>query len=279
MHQVTSSPSMTKQSVILSPKFDSYTAAYWEQGTGSPILFLHGFMGKSECWQTLVANLSTRHRCIGLDLLGCGESSKPMIRYDIARMVAFVRGFVAEMEIEPCAIVGHSLGGWIASAYGLAYPNTLTHLILLAPAGIRDDSFCGRYDHLRPLLWRTPVVDWALRLMQPIAFLAGKHKDLQKILWIRHELNTQPAPRSFLLDRMRPEDAIDTVEKEIDQLQVPTLVITGDTDETIPLWHSQTYAEKIPNAQMVILPEADHSLPQHYAPQLAEHITPFLDRL
>ncbi|PSB05660.1 alpha/beta hydrolase, partial [filamentous cyanobacterium CCP2] len=92
-------------------------------------------------------------------------------------------------------------------------------------------------------------------------------------------LNTQPAPRSFLLDRMRPEDAIDTVEKEIDQLQVPTLVITGDTDETIPLWHSQTYAEKIPNAQMVILPEADHSLPQHYAPQLAEHITPFLDRL
>ncbi|PSB55885.1 alpha/beta hydrolase, partial [filamentous cyanobacterium CCP1] len=53
----------------------------------------------------------------------------------------------------------------------------------------------------------------------------------------------------------------------------------GDTDETIPLWHSQTYAEKIPNAQMVILPEADHSLPQHYAPQLAEHITPFLDRL
>ncbi|PSB14015.1 alpha/beta hydrolase, partial [filamentous cyanobacterium CCP2] len=189
---------MTKQSVILSPKFNSYTAAYWEQGTGSPILFLHGFMGKSECWQTLVANLSTRHRCIGLDLLGCGESSKPMIRYDIARMVAFVRGFVEAMEIEPCAIVGHSLGGWIASAYGLSYPNTLTHLILLAPAGIRDDSFCGRYDHLRPLLWRTPVVDWALRLMQPIAFLAGKHKDLQKILWIRHELHTQPSPRSFL---------------------------------------------------------------------------------
>lgn len=267
---------IVKQHLTIAVGQETYRAAYWEQGTGSPILFLHGFMGQSECWQLLVAQLSSHYRCIGLDMLGCGESSKPMIRYDIARLVAFVRGFVEGLNLGACAIVGHSLGGWVASAYALAYPQAVTHLVLLAPAGIRDDSFCGRYDHLRPLLWQTPIVDWVLWILQPIARLSGQSQDLQKILWIRRELNAQPAPRSFLVDRMRPEDAIDTVEKEIHQLQIPTLVMTGDCDETIPLWHSQTYANEIANAQIIILPNADHSLPQKNAPEVAGAIAPFL---
>jgi len=79
-----------------------------------------------------------------------------------------------------------------------------------------------------------------------------------------------------LLDRLRPEDAIDTVEKDIYRLQVPTLVITGDRDETIPLWHSQTYANEIPDAKLAIIPGADHALPQKYAAELASLILPFL---
>ncbi|MBC7971830.1 MAG: alpha/beta hydrolase, partial [Verrucomicrobia bacterium] len=86
----------------------------------------------------------------------------------------------------------------------------------------------------------------------------------------------QPAACSFLLDRLRPEDAIDTVEKEIHRLNVPTLVITGDRDETIPLWHSETYANEIPNAKLAIIPDADHALPQKHAAELASLIVPFL---
>lgn len=266
---------------------DTYQAAYWETGKGTPILFLHGFMGQSECWQPLVSTLlesqlyesqpQEHYRCICLDMLGFGDSSKPMIRYDIAKLVAFVKASLDALGIESCAIVGHSLGGWVASAYALAYPEAVTHLILAAPAGIRDDSFCGRYDHLRPLLWQIPIVDWALWLAQPIAKLSGQLEGLQQIRWIRQELNNQPAPRSFLLDRLRPEDAIDTVEKEIHQLQVPTLVITGDRDETIPLWHSETYANTVPDAQLAIIPDADHALPQRYATELAALIMPFVD--
>lgn len=251
-------------------------AAFLETGSGTPLLMLHGFMGSSACWLPLMSQLQAQFRCVALDLLGFGESAKPAITYDIAQEVAFVRQFIAARGLESCYLVGHSFGGWVAAAYALAYPAAVKGLILAAPAGIRDDSFCGRYDHLRPLLWQTPLVDWALNLVQPLARWQGKAQDLEKIIWMRRELNAQPAARSFLVDRMRPEDAIDTVEKDIHRLQVPTLVITGDRDDTIPLWHSQTYAETIPNARLVVLPDADHSLPRDYAPQLAEHITPFL---
>lgn len=270
---------MQKQQIVLTVNQIRYHAAYWEAGRGLPIVFLHGFMGRGECWHPLVTSLQSHYHCICIDMLGFGDSSKPMIRYDIAKLVEFLREFVRALALDPLILVGHSLGGWVAAAYALAYPTDVSALVLAAPAGIRDDSFCGRYDHLRPLLWQTPIVDWGLWLLQPLAAISGQRESLSKIRWIRRELNNQPAPRSFLLDRMRPEDAIDTVEREIHRLKVPTLVLTGDQDDTIPIWHSETYASEIAGAQLVVIPNADHSLPQRYAIEMAEVLLPFLEQV
>jgi pimeloyl-ACP methyl ester carboxylesterase len=237
---------------------------------------LHGFLGDATCWLPLMQQLKDQVRCIGLDLLGFGDSAKPLIRYDVAQEVAFVHQVLAALKLESCYLLGHSFGGWVGAAYALAYPEAVKGLLLAAPAGIRDDSFCGRYDHLRPLLWRTPAVDWALSAAKPIASLIGQRSAVDQIAWFRRELMAQPAACSFLLDRLRPEDAIDTVEKAIHRLNVPTLVITGDRDETIPLWHSETYADEIPTAELAIIPDADHALPQKHAAELAALILPFL---
>ncbi|MGG6267329.1 alpha/beta fold hydrolase [Leptolyngbya sp. AN03gr2] len=265
-----------KKIIQIQLNFDSLNtvpAAYLEVGEGTPILMLHGFMGEASCWLPLSNHLKSNFRCIGLDLFGFGQSARPMIQYDIAKEVAFLRQVVETLNLNSFYLLGHSFGGWVSAAYSLQYPDSVKGLILAAPAGIRDDSFAGRYDHLRPILWETPAIDWGLELIKPIAGLFGQEKLIGQISWMRRELTTQPAARSFLVDRLRPEDAIDTVEKEIHRLTVPTLVITGDQDETIPLWHSETYANEIPNAKLVILPNADHSLPQKFAPELATQIT------
>ncbi|MEG4168556.1 MULTISPECIES: alpha/beta hydrolase [unclassified Microcoleus] len=253
------------------------TAAYLDIGCGRPLLMLHGFLGEKTCWLPLIELLQSQFRCISLDMLGFGESSKPEIRYDVAVEVAFVRQVVQQLNIEPCCIIGHSFGGWVASAYSLKYPNSVSSLVLAAPAGIRDDSFCGQYDALRPLLWETPAVDWALQLAKPFASLAGKSEQLQQISGWRRELMSQPVARSFLMSRMRPEDAVDTVEKEIHKLQIPTLVIAAESDETIPLWHCESYAGEIPGAELAIIPNAAHGLPQTQAPIMAKLISKFLN--
>lgn len=264
--------SLTRQINIPQLAETIQNASYLDLGNGIPIIILHGFMGNKECWLPLIKHLLPHCRCISLDLLGFGESGKPKIRYDVATEVAFVRQLALKLGLDSFYILGHSFGGWVAAAYALRYPEQVKGLLLAAPAGIRDDSFCGRYDHLRPLLWQTPVVDWVLKLLQ----LSTKNATINKIAWFRRELKAQPAARSFLVDRIRPEDAIDTVEKEIHRLKVPTLVMTGDRDETIPLWHSETYAAEIPGAKLAIIPDASHSLPQDYAPQLAALILQFL---
>ena len=109
-----------------------------------------------------------------------------------------------------------------------------------------------------------------------MAIALSQQAALNQILWIRRELNAQPAARSFLVDRMRPEDAIDTVEGAIHAITVPTLVVAGAEDATIPLWHCQTYGDRIPNAQLVVLPEAGHDIPQGHTNRLVEVILPFL---
>jgi len=79
------------------------------------------------------------------------------------------------------------------------------------------------------------------------------------------------------MSRMGPEDAVDTVEKEIHQLQIPTLVIAADSDETIPLGHCQTYSNEISGAELAIIPNSTHGLSQTQAQIMAKLISKFLD--
>jgi len=257
------------------------TVSYTDVGEGLPLVFLHGFLSNKSCWDPVISLLQQDYRCIALDLLGFGASSKPQIRYDVPTMVAFVVEFLRVMAIDRAFLIGHSFGAWVGAAIALDtldQPNPLeiAGLGLIGAAGIRDDSFCGKYDRYRPLLWSTPLVDRVLSLATPLAQISGQQAELEKVQWFRAELMANPAARSFVVDRIRPEDAVDTVEKEIHRLHIPTLVIAGEEDETIPLWHSQTYAREITGAKLAIIPKASHSLPQNHPLEIYHLLQDFL---
>jgi pimeloyl-ACP methyl ester carboxylesterase len=264
---------MTKQTIELG----QYTAAYTSIGAGVPVILLHGFFGDAWTLDPIAQGLATKYCCISLELLGFGDSSKPDLRYVIGDHVEFLREFLAAKNISEFYLLGYSYGAWVAAAYAATLPPAQTatarlkSMVLLAPAGIRDDTFTGRYNFLKPLLWQTPLVDWVLGSIAPIAKLA-KYEYFGTIRAARTAISTQPAARSFLIDRLNPEDAIDTVENEIDQITIPTLVIAGEIDGTIPLWHSQTYADKIPHASLVIIAGADHDLVQTHAAEVTKSI-------
>jgi pimeloyl-ACP methyl ester carboxylesterase len=269
-------------------QLDLSYAAYLEQGTGFPVIFLHGFLGEGSCWLPVIENLP-EYRCIALDLLGFGESSKPELRYNIWHQVEFLQQFITGLGLERFYLVGHSYGGWTAAAYAIACTtgktglpqqqklllpphNALNGLMLVAPAGIRDDSFVGRYAHLRPLLWETPWIDWGLKAIAPISQVMGQQDAFAEIVTVREALLAQPVAKSFLRDRLRPEDAIDTVERDLQQIQVPSVVIAAQQDETIPLWHTQVYAEGILGAKRIVLEDAEHGLLQTHHAFIAQQI-------
>lgn len=267
---------MNKQTISLS----KYTAAYTVIGEGTPVIFLHGFFGNGLTLEPIMQELKNDYCCIGLDLLGFGDSSKPKMKYFIHHQVELLQEFIATKQIKKFHLIGYSYGGWASAAYAISQArgedlSGLQDMVLIAPAGIRDDSFVGRYDHMRPLLWDTKLVDVALGVISTFATIFGKSKEFQKIVQARHALVTQPVAKSLLCDRLRPEDAVDTVEKDIHEITIPTLVIAAEADKTIPLWHCQTYAEKIPQAKIEIIPDADHDFFLTHKEKIASMIRTF----
>ncbi|MFQ3679670.1 MAG: alpha/beta hydrolase [Pseudanabaenaceae cyanobacterium] len=246
-----------------------YEAAYWAWGEGPPLLLLHGFFGSGTGWQPVMTHLAPHFRCVALDLLGFGDSAKPDIAYHIDEAAAFVRDFIAALGWDTVPVVGYSYGGWVAAALAIRYPAAVAKLALVAPAGIRDDAFVGRYDHLRPLLWRSPVVDGALAIAR---WLQPNSPQIQQIGEFRTALQTQPVARALLCRRLRPEDAVDTVEKELHRIQAPTLVIAAEGDRTIPRWHCEAYAQGIAGARLEVVPAADHDLLQTHPAWVAQRL-------
>lgn len=102
----------------------------WE-GTGRPLVLLHGLMDDSEGWTDLAR---TTHRpCLAIDLPGFGGSDLPTRARISGYAEAIVEG-LEQLEVDGCTLVGHSLGGAVAT--GVAERTTAVHaLALLAPAG------------------------------------------------------------------------------------------------------------------------------------------------
>lgn len=106
-------------------------------GEGEPaVLLLHGFGGDLENWAAVQAALSTSHRVIAIDLPGHGLSTKTLSGASPADLAADVARAVDALGAKSVHLVGHSLGGAIALAFALAYPERTASLAMVCPAGL-----------------------------------------------------------------------------------------------------------------------------------------------
>lgn len=86
---------------------------YLEQGSGDPILFLHGMPTSSYLWRNILPALSDQARCIAPDLIGMGKSDKPDIDYRVFDHIEYVDGLIAALDLKNITIVMHGWGSVI----------------------------------------------------------------------------------------------------------------------------------------------------------------------
>jgi pimeloyl-ACP methyl ester carboxylesterase len=115
-------------------------------GNGPPIVFLHGMTWDRRIWQPVIARLSDRFRCVSVDLPGHGKSDDlpGTDDYRLDAVAARLHRLFCTLEIDRPALVGHSLGGAIASFYAAQFPVrgtiNLDQLLRLGPmmAAVKD---------------------------------------------------------------------------------------------------------------------------------------------
>jgi len=136
---------------------------YIDEGTGDPILFLHGNPTSSYLWRNIIPHVTSYGRCIALDLIGMGKSDKPDIEYRFVDHSKYVEGFINKMELKHITFVIHDWGSALGFHYAMRHEDNIKGIAfmeaIIKPA--TWDEFPKDFK-MGFRLFRTPLIGWLM---------------------------------------------------------------------------------------------------------------------
>jgi pimeloyl-ACP methyl ester carboxylesterase len=231
------------------------------QGTGPVIVLLHGFGAALDWWDDIASDLLTDHRVIRVDLIGHGGTEAPNSRYAIQRQAALVSAILDKLSVDRITLIGHSMGGEVATALAEVKPERIQRLIFIDAPPTVGNTFSILAD-----AYFAPVIG---------EFLSHFHSDAT----IRRGLAQGfapgfPVPESFVGDlkqltytafREAHEGSISyrRAKPPYERLAAltpvpPLLALTGALDAIVPPEHLQFY-KRIPGSEVAVIERAGHS--------------------
>ena len=266
-------------------EFDGQLVHFRDQGTGPPLLLLHGTASSLQTWDGWVEVLQDRFRLIRLDLPAFGLSGPPSQEaHGIEHPLDILDDLLDHLEIPKVAIAGNSLGGFIAWRYTAHRPQRVTQLILIDAAGYPFDRDpkkgqgsvfnLGRVPVLGPLLTRfTPrfLVEKGLQQVY-----ADDSKITAELIDRHYELLLREGNREALLqglqDRRNPQHEL------IPSIRQPTLLLWGEEDHWIPPSIGERFHQDLPDSELVVYESVGHAPMEETPRRTAEDAAEFLQR-
>lgn len=139
---------------------------YIDQGSGSPILFLHGNPTWLYMWRNIIPYLQNSARCIAVDLIGMGRSDKPDIGYTFLEHVDYVSQFIEKLGLTNVVLVGHDWGMAIGLQVANNHPDQVKAIAMIEPQALYP---CPSWEEFTPVeatelfqTLRDPELGWPL---------------------------------------------------------------------------------------------------------------------
>jgi 3-oxoadipate enol-lactonase len=224
-------------------------------GTGEPIVLLHGLGGTSNTWATLMPSLS-RFQTIRIDLPGAGRSHLVEGPITIASIVRAVQSVMTTLSIAKAHFIGHSMGTivatHIASSTQLARSLLLFGPLLCPPDGARANiKVRATKARNEGAIGMQAIADV---LVQASTSTESKQKRLASIAFVRETLMRQcPDGYARNCDALSDAQAADT-----SRITCPTLLVTGDDDVVSPPQAVRLMSERIVGSRLEILRGCGH---------------------
>lgn len=234
---------------------------YERRGDGEPLLVITGFAISSAIFEPILDLYAQRFDCITYDNLGAGRSGARLRPTSMPELAADAAGLLDALGVESAHVYGVSMGGMVAQELALRFPERVRGLIL-------GCTTAGGPLAVRP----------SLRELNLIAAIAAGELRKPGRPWLAAFLfspefrRAEPERVAFLLEhfhRHRPTAHgvtgqwwatvfHDTVAR-LGRIQAPTLVFHGERDVMSPLGNARLLAERIPNAELVVVPGSGHA--------------------
>lgn len=270
-------------------KVKDFDLAYIDEGISeSVLLFVHGLGSYIKAWNKNIPELKKHFRCIALDLPGYGKSSKQIHNGSVSFYVGILNEFIAKLNLKNVSLVGHSMGGEITIAYTIKYPDQISNLILIAPAGFE--------------IFYDQEIELLKKIISPeILFKTSNHQ-----IRLNYQFNFFKMPlevEDMITDRISIKTdeeffnhctivsnslfglLTEPVFDHLKELNIPTLIFFGKNDLLIPnkSIHQTTTEEiallgasKIKNSKVIMLEECGHFLQYEKPEQFNSQLISFL---
>jgi haloalkane dehalogenase len=141
---------------------------YVDEGSGNPILFLHGNSTSSYVWRNIIPYLMPRGRCIAIDLIGMGKSDKPDIEYRFFDHAKYVDGFIEKMSLKDITLVVHDWGSSLGLYYSMRNESNVTGIAFMEAILMPISSWELFPHEVRKIFqnFRTPDLGWDMIVNQ-----------------------------------------------------------------------------------------------------------------
>jgi pimeloyl-ACP methyl ester carboxylesterase len=233
-----------------------------ERGEGETVVFSHSFLVDHRQWQPQLEALSPSYRCVAYDHRGHGGSTKTTTSYDLDRLVDDGVAVIEAFGPGPVHWVGLSTGGFVGMRLALRRPDLLRSLVLADTAAnaeptLNKAKYEAMFKAMELIGPRPPLVNAIMKIMFGESFMSDPARAHERAIWrerFANQTRNLPALRAFsqaIFDR-------DDVLERLSEVTKPTLLMVGAEDTATPVVCARRMAERIPDAELVIVPDAGH---------------------
>ena len=249
---------------------------YVAAGSGDPVILIHGGgpgAAGSTSWELLMQALAPHFRVYAIDLMGFGESDKPIVDYSLQTFVEHVAGFIDALALKNVRIMGNSQGAFVAIKYTVDNPARVRSAAMISTGNVAtacglksgDQTkkrtakftkyFDGSKESIRAFMHLivndpTQITDELIEIRHKVASQPG-HMHMMNSLTDWRELCAQDS--TFLQQRL--------LRQQLTNLNIPTAIIWGEDDQTAPLNPlGLAMRELLPQMDFHIVPNAGHQV-------------------
>ena len=231
---------------------------YRVAGSGPPIVLIHGMLNSSSHWRSVALNLAGEYTVIAPDLIGHGDSAAPRGDYSLGAHAASIRDLLAAIGIDRATIVGHSLGGGVAMQFFYQFPQRVERLALISSGGLGREVTPSLRSAALPGVSPLLALTIRPRLVGALAAGGARLRErgvgagvyLQAAARALRPLQSAGARQAFLHTLRSVIDVHGQRVSATDRLYLlealPTMIVWGERDNTIPLAHGRAAHEAIP---------------------------------
>jgi len=227
-------------------------------GDGDPVVLVTGLGGYRASWRPIAEQLAPEFRVVAADNRDAGENDPEDADYSISDMAGDVVALLDALEIDRAAVVGHSMGGFIALHLAVEHPGRLSKLVLVGTSPAAGVAIGQPFPPPPRESWIVDPVERSMAALPQSYAPEFFERHPEKLAEFSERARGNRITRDGYARQARAINDTHDVRASLGEITVPTLIIHGDVDPSVSVRGGRLLADGIPGGEMLTYPGVGH---------------------